>query len=674
MPGRRLRGRSGVVSGLALLLWIAGAAGAGPAAGAGVAWGDPEVIATGVTSIPGGQGSAVIHQAAAWHVIYLKDGAVRYAWRDGGGWHEGPVLAAAASLPRNPHLGLCGSGLIAVWDATSTGAREVMARRGVGASWAAVEMLTNDGVRSQAPVVGGYAGNNAALVAWEDSTSSGFRVVARLLSTQGWGPVEAVSTSPFDAREPSLTADPSGWGYGTSYSVAWTDWRHGDPEIYRRDRADSWQAETRLTDLAVPCRRPCALLARGGDLPYPSPLVTFEATGPQGGALETWIRPAYSQPRVFSADDGAPSTRANAAGFYAAQDYCGLMPVGGTRARITWSDEMAEGAVLRSRWSSGDGDGNPDSICCVVPSAATLGAGAGTGSVPWLQVWTDLAGGVPALLARAGTTPDCIHEELVAPWPLMVAPGGEPPTRLQTRDACSGEGVPGWVSLAIDPGVYEGVVLDDSQSSWINGESGPDGWFSLPIFGGGCSQSGTTWAESGYNCMAEIQGAKSPDIDGDCAVTIEDRVYVEARLGTHDFCADLDHSGLVDTADLAVVDAVMGDICPMVVTVEEGEGLPVGAIAGLTGRPNPARSEMRLILGGRSMTGAGAAVVDPLPLAIYDAAGREVRRLAAERQGADWAAAWDLCDDAGRRLPAGCYFARTWVEGREHRSTLFIIR
>jgi len=572
MAGRRPRGRFGALGGWAVLCVAVWGAGAGPVSGAGIDWGDPELIATGVAGVPGGEGSAAILQGGAWHVIYLKGGAIRYAWRDGGGWHDGPVLATAASLPQNPHLGLCGSGLIAVWDAASTGVREVYARRGVGASWAAAELLTNDGIRSQAPVVGGYTGNNAALVAWEDSTAAGFRVVARLLNYQGWGPVEAVSTSSFDAREPSLTADPTGWAYDVCYTVAWSDWRHGDPEIYRRDRADSWEAEMRLTDLAVPCRRPCALLARGGDLPYASPLVTFEATGPEGGAIETWIRPSYAQPRILSADDGAPSTHANAAGFYAEQEICGLMPVAGTRARITWTDETGAGAIVRSRWSSGGADGDPDSIACFGPSAATLGAGNGTPSAPMLQVWTDLAGGTPALFARAGTTPGCIHQELVAPGPLMVAPGGEPPTRLQTRDACSGEGVSGWVSMSIDVGAYDGVVLDDSQPAWIYGESGPDGWFSIPILGGGCSQTGTTWAESGYNCMAEIQGAKSPDIDGDCAVTIEDRVYVEARLGTNDFCADLDHNGMVDAADLAVVDAVMGDICPMVVTVERAAG------------------------------------------------------------------------------------------------------
>lgn len=46
-------------------------------------------------------------------------------------------------------------------------------------------------------------------------------------------------------------------------------------------------------------------------------------------------------------------------------------------------------------------------------------------------------------------------------------------------------------------------------------------------------------------------------------------------------------------------------------------------------------------------------------LAIYDVAGREVRRLLdAERAAGQHTVAWDGQDDAGRRLPSGVYFAR----------------
>lgn len=60
---------------LVSLLFLA----APPAEGAGVAWGDAELIASDVLDVSSGSGSSAVWQADAWHVVYAKAGAVRQA-------------------------------------------------------------------------------------------------------------------------------------------------------------------------------------------------------------------------------------------------------------------------------------------------------------------------------------------------------------------------------------------------------------------------------------------------------------------------------------------------------------------------------------------------------------------------------------------------------------------
>ncbi len=674
--------QSGGVRGSLLLLAFLLLVAAPPVEGAGVAWGDSEVIASDVLDVSSGSGSSAVWQADAWHVVYAKAGAVRYAWRDAGGWHDGLVLAPATAAARNPHLGICDDGLIVVWDGTSIQEREVFARRGIFSSWGPTETLSADGIRSQAPVVSGFHSGPDALVVWEDSTSAGFRIRARKLNYQGWGAVEAVSTADADAREPTLTADPSGYGFGVSWCVAWSDWRDGEPEIYRRCWGDMWQDETRLTNLAPACRRPGFVLARSGDMPYPSPVVSFEADGPQGGATEVWILRHAGTPFVISADDGFPSHRSNLTGYRSPRDVCGLMPVTSTQVRVAWTDSGPLGTIIRSRWTYSGADTSADSIICSGPAAAILAAHPQTPTAPMLQVWTDLVAGRSTLLARVGTAPGCVFQTLTADAPVMVAPSGFPPTRLRLWDTCSGEGLSGMsVMLGIDPSLLDGIVLDAGQPLWMEEVSDADGWLEFPIRGGGCAVSGHAYADGGFNCVTEIDGAKSPDVNGDCVVAPDDRTYVEARLGTQDFCADLDHSGVVDAADLAIVDATMGDFCPNSAGIDEEGGdrpaSPEPVIARLIGRPNPATEGVRLVLHGAGPAATPIGAGSPggaVTIGIFDAAGRELRRIEALRQGDAWSADWDLRDGEGHAVPAGCYYARTRAGGATRTMPVLVIR
>jgi hypothetical protein len=193
------------------------------------------------------------------------------------------MIAPEGAGARSPHLGVCSSQLIATWDANSAFGREVFARRGIHLAWGTTDQLSADGIPSQAPVVSGYPDGTSALVAWEDSSATGFRVRARTLSASGWESVATLNTTVADAREPSLTADPCGWAYGFTWCVAWTDWRDGLPSTYRRCRTTAWEAEVPLGPPSVACRKPCQLLARSGDMRYPLPVTTFEAAGPADG-------------------------------------------------------------------------------------------------------------------------------------------------------------------------------------------------------------------------------------------------------------------------------------------------------------------------------------------------------------------------------------------------------
>lgn len=93
-------------------------------------------------------------------------------------------------------------------------------------------------------------------------------------------------------------------------------------------------------------------------------------------------------------------------------------------------------------------------------------------------------------------------------------------------------------------------------------------------------------------------------------------------------------------------------------------GIPELAGLHLDAYPNPTPGTVRFSLpGGRS-----AAIG---PLAVFDSAGRLVRRL---DLGATGIGIWDGLDEAGRRLPAGAYFARLSTPAGVLRSKVVLMR
>ena len=174
-----------------------------------------------------------------------------------------------------------------------------------------------------------------------------------------------------------------------------------------------------------------------------------------------------------------------------------------------------------------------------------------------------------------------------------------------------------------------------------------DGTTNFALRGGGCWAGGNASLRANGVEVLRWTGAKSPDVNGDCAVLVDDLAYVQGRLGTTDFCADLDGNGTVAQADIAIVQAAMGQVCSQLAGVDGA----AGAQPLLQVRPNPSQGEVTFAFAG----------ADPRPVyvEIYDAAGRLVRSWAdagASLRGGGLV--WDGRDAATREMPSGVYFIR----------------
>ena len=99
-------------------------------------------------------------------------------------------------------------------------------------------------------------------------------------------------------------------------------------------------------------------------------------------------------------------------------------------------------------------------------------------------------------------------------------------------------------------------------------------------------------------------------------------------------------------------------------TAVGGVSLPSEVL--LAAGPNPARSEaaLRFALPQEAM----------VSMAIYDASGRRVRKLAGEQYPAGiHALTWDLRDAAGRAVAKGVYFVQMWANGVTRRGRLVVM-
>ncbi|MCA9759799.1 MAG: hypothetical protein KDA27_28640, partial [Candidatus Eisenbacteria bacterium] len=348
-------------------------------------------------------------------------------------------------------------------------------------------------------------------------------------------------------------------------------------------------------------------------------LVLCEATG-VNGAPEVYHRSWCSDPNGdwLSPDDGIPSYGASVSSFNSPISTCNSLGSSFAVLLYGWVEGEGGTGVTLSRRSDCRLDAVHD-----LPVSNPLATAIGAESGDVVQLWTENSDGTIQLRAREGSTPPCSIQRVDALTPALVGPAGWPPTRFRAYNNCTGVGIP---DLPIEFILFDdpAIVLAADQSPWVSGETDDDGYAEFHIRGGGCLWQ-TVPVGPWEWCWADLEGIRSPDIDADCVVTESDRLYIEQRLGSYDFCADLDGSGLVDAGDLAVVDATMGDSC------EDTSGIdaPVGSgpRLQLTVAPNPAQDQtiLRIV---QPNDGTGITAVR-----VLDAGGRQVKTIRVSSAG-----------------------------------------
>jgi hypothetical protein len=552
-------------------------------------------------------------------------------------------LTTNGSRQTDPH----GSATI-VWEDRRGQQPEVWTRTYNGAVWSPEAPLSpDDGVASRHPVATGR------IVAWEDSTASGFRVLVRRFDGQTWLPAEAISLHPSSQRDPSVA------GSQPLDTVVWADYRHGEPEIYSRSFQYwdlSWGEEARLTNLPGACRRPNVLREDQGDIPGQAALVAFESVS-ISGEIETfrWSGNTVTQ---ISPEDGIPSVRPNGASFPDHAAPCGHMGGSWPVHYVSWTDLEPGGTRSHVVWGRSGIDATPG----VGIATSVVGAYNPDHPAEVAEAWIELQNGTPTLVARTGQTVGCYSVDIAGASSLLLCPEGIPSNVLSTTNACGGRPISTNVQFYLGDGFAAPVVWDPayarSDFEVVTDETG-QGHFSL--HGGGCSTGGLAWTDCMLHDQHEYHGAKSPDVDGDCWVRPDDLDYVRSKVGTSDFCADLDMSGSVDLADVAIVESTLWDHCSNV--TDAGDMTDAEGFA-LVATPNPATRSMSF-----QLVRPDAA---PASITILDVAGRSVTTLSVG--SAERAVAWDLRNAAGDPVASGVYFAVTRQHGPSRKIPILVLR
>jgi hypothetical protein len=371
------------------------------------------------------------------------------------------------------------------------------------------------------------------------------------------------------------------------------------------------------------------------------PFVAFEAGDASGGAeirVHHWTGAEYQ----ISAEDGIPSRRPNATQFLLHQTLCeSPMFTADSRHQVTWTDVPGLGAREHYVWNqTGDIQPTPgDGV-----SYSGIVAQEGTPTAQLAQAWIENRSGVFTLVARLGTTAGCNYLEFQATPALLIGPDGVPDNLVRTVNPCDGSPRDEELSFWIDADLNYLLTWDIGYPHGPGSlQTGPDGEARFALHGGGCATFGYARIGCTYGGHHQWTGAKSPDVNGDCQVLPDDLAYVQSKVGTSDFCADLDQSGIVGPEDVAIVEATMWGHCTQVSGIEDALAT---AAPGLHASPNPAREAVRIVRTGPVTPGER--------LLIADAGGRLIRELAMDMPSA--ITSWDLKDDTGRKVAAGLYF------------------
>lgn len=664
---RALPGTSGSIA-VALLVAVGALS---PAIGAEFTWYPTETVDLGLVEVSSEAGRSVVGLADGtaenWDVVYLKDGRVHHVARTAAMWGTPEPLSPEGITARTPQIARTGNVLHVVWEDSRQGIPEIWTRRWEAGVWSPETCLTGDGVPSSAPSL---AADQRCVLAWQDLAAGQGRVFAAFFQDGAWAAPEPVSAAGVSAAEPAASILTS-LGFDVAM-IAWSDLRHGEPEIYvRLGSPTAWEPETRVTELSGSCVRPCIRLETCC-LDYISLQGQLTFLNNAGGVYETWSAKVSQDypPNVtrISPDDGLPSRHACVDGFPFA--YGPLVPFGGpSPVDLTAWSEGTPGGPGKVIVTPAGSASSADTTCLsrLSDGGPVLGAIAGNPLAGDLVLWTEPSGSVRVLKARLGSILGCEIHEAVPPASFLIAPEGIPGNTFRVFDTCSETFINNHAQAFL---TFNSTL--DAALTWDSGQPHPstpsiypnaNGEWIFNIRGGGCSEDGFVLLGMNGIYVTSCNGARSPDVNGDCMVLADDREYVESHAGTSDFCADLDGSGLVDVADLAIVDATMGDICA--IASVDGE-LAVSALA-LRVIPNPARASVAL----RVETGRAG----PVALSILDASGRCIRDLG-ERPFPSGGSAvlWDARDGGGHPAAAGVYFVIARSGGETVRKSLILMR
>jgi hypothetical protein len=159
--------------------------------------------------------------------------------------------------------------------------------------------------------------------------------------------------------------------------------------------------------------------------------------------------------------------------------------------------------------------------------------------------------------------------------------------------------------------------------------------------------------------LADYRSWVSPDLDGECTVSVVDYAIFVLDNGTTACRSDFDGSGIVDTTDFNIFSAHFMEMCAPITGVVDQPAASLLAPVLEQNCPNPFSPETRLAF---HVAAPGVAT-----LRIHNAAGRLVRVL--EKDCASpgrYELAWDGRDSSGRRAATGVYFVRLeTAEGSE---------
>jgi hypothetical protein len=636
----------------------------------GLVWYEDEVIDSSVHDTPGGS-QWVEHTPSwgpwsthdEWHFVYARGGNIYHRMRSSVGWDPLPeLLTQDAAIQRNPKLVFSGGVLHVIWEDLRSGSVEIYTRRWDGLAWGPEEVLVQGAGVASASIAGTM---DSAFLVWQTGVAGAQSIRGRAWDGSVWGPVESVSLGAAGATEPSVSRDAEQWG---RYHVAWSDARHGQTEIYIRSRTESgqWDPEQRLTDMPGFCRAPSVHATHCcGD--YIRTLTTVAFTNDQAaGVPETYVACVLEGDPVVvqrvSSPDGVASEYPVLGGY----TFWNMEGMGYSQARsfVTWTDRASPGAETHSlAYMPGCGFGGETEVLSDHGEARSLFiayAREGDQNAKIAAVWADGRG----LICRRARMRSCLNSLYDVPAAILLVPGGVPADSIQILTRCrETEGVDGMrVQLVFSPGLDSTLTWDDLQVHPSIPERLTDmaGKVAFRIRGGGCSRTGSVALRVNGADVRVWQGAKSPDVNGDCMVTVLDSGYIQSMVGTNDFCADLDGSGVVDGADVSIAEMLIGSACASsmsVDTVPQSEGFRLDA------GPNPARGSVLLRLGTPQKTRTR--------LRIYDASGRIIRDLGSPSGGT---VIWDARDGGGHPVASGIYFAVARRGEQERHRALIILR